>query len=58
MRLRMSVLILSLALGSAAFAQDGGKLAWRGKGGEDPKAVLADARGKSLPALLFFTSEG
>ncbi len=58
MRDRMSAWILSLALGSAAFAQDGGKLSWRGKGGEDPKAVLAEARGKNLPALLFFTSEG
>ena len=58
MRERTSVLILSLALGSAAFAQDGGKLSWRGKGGEDPKAALAEARGKGLPALLFFTSEG
>ena len=58
MRERTSALILSLALGSAALAQDGGKLSWKGKGSEDPRSVLAEARRQHLPALLFFTSEG
>lgn len=58
MRQRMPALLLFLALSCPALAQDGGKLPWRGKGGEDPKAVFAEARSKGLPTLLYFTSEG
>lgn len=45
-------------LAALALAQDGGKLPWRGKNGEDPAKVLAEARGQKRPALLFFTSDG
>ena len=46
-----------LGLASAAAAQDGGKLAWRGKT-EEPRAAMAEARRLGKPLLLFFTSEG
>jgi hypothetical protein len=49
--------VLVLAMAASALAQDGGKLAWRGKN-EDPKAALADARSQGRAALLFFTSLG
>jgi len=46
-----------LSLASAASAQDGGKLAWRGKN-EEPRAAMAEAQRQGKPLLLFFTSEG
>ncbi|HEX7900972.1 MAG TPA: hypothetical protein VF950_24650 [Planctomycetota bacterium] len=46
-----------LGLAPAATAQDGGKLAWRGKN-EEPRSAMADARRAGKPMLLFFTSEG
>jgi hypothetical protein len=45
-------------LASIAVAQDGGKLAWRGKGKEDPKLAMADAKRQGKPMMLFFTSDG
>ena len=44
-------------LSSAAFAQDGGKVTWRGKGGQDQNA-MAEARAQGRAMMLFFTSEG
>ena len=55
-----NTLTISLLLGmaAAAAAQDGGKLAWKGKGKEDPKAAMAEAKRQGKPLMLFFTSEG
>jgi len=50
--------IAALALFSTAWAQDGGKLAWRGKTPDDPKAAMADAKKDSKQMMLFFTSAG
>ena len=47
---------MTILLGLAA-AQDGGKLAWKGKT-EDPRAAMAEAKRQSQPLLLFFTSDG
>lgn len=47
-----------LVLATAAAAQDGGKLNWRGKGKDDPKAGMADAKKQGKAMMLFFTSEG
>ena len=47
-----------LSLVSAAAAQDGGKLPWKGKGSADAKPGLAEAKRLAKPAMLFFTSEG
>jgi hypothetical protein len=55
---RTWTVVLLLGLASAASAQDGGKLSWRGKGGEDPKTAMADAKSQSRPMMLFFTSDG
>jgi len=49
--------LILLTLAAGAWAQDGGKLAWRGKD-ESPKNAIADARAQGRPALLFFTSLG
>jgi hypothetical protein len=46
-----------LAISTAAAAQDGGKLPWRGKN-EDPKAAMADAKRAGQPMMIFFTSVG
>jgi hypothetical protein len=48
--------LLLFALGLRA--QDGGKLEWKGKGKEDPKAAMADAKRHGRAMMLFFTSEG
>ena len=48
---------MALGLCSAAAAQDGGKLPWKGKT-DDPKAAMAEAKQQGRPMLLFFTSEG
>jgi roadblock/LC7 domain-containing protein len=48
---------IALALAAPAFAQDGGKLAWKGKT-EDPKAAMAEAKKANKAMMLFFTSEG
>lgn len=53
----MRTLVALLALASSAPAQDGGKIAWRGKS-DDPKAAIADARRANRPLMLFFTSVG
>ena len=53
----MRSLLVLLALSSSAAAQDGGRIAWRGKN-DDPKAAMAEAERKLLPLMLFFTSEG
>ena len=50
-----SLMVLGLSL--PAFAQDGGKLPWRGKS-DDPKAAMADAKRQQRPMMLFFTSVG
>ena len=57
MKNALPALLLILALSSTAFAQDGGKLPWRGKD-EDPKGALADAKRQGKPLMLFFTSFG
>jgi hypothetical protein len=46
-----------LSLASAASAQDGGKLSWKGKD-EDPRAAMAEATRQGRPMMLFFTSLG
>ena len=47
-----------LSLATAAAAQDGGKLNWRGKGKDEPKVGMADAKKQGKAMMLFFTSEG
>ena len=54
----MRVLLVGLLLASPVLAQDGGKLAWRGKGNEDPRSAFADARAQGRPLMLYFTSDG
>ena len=39
-------------------AQDGGKIPWKGKGNEDLKAIMADAKKADKAMMMFFTSEG
>lgn len=58
--MRPITLVFSLFLGiaSAASAQDGGKLNWRGKGKDEPKTAMADAKRQGKAMMLFFTSEG
>jgi hypothetical protein len=56
MKMTLRILATLLALSTAAAAQDGGKLNWKGK--EDPKAAMADAKRAGQPILLFFTSFG
>lgn len=58
--MRRNLLAISMVLGlaSAAAAQDGGKLDWRGKGKDEPKTAMADAKRHNKAMLLFFTSEG
>lgn len=56
MRRAMCTAALVLGLASAAAAQDGGKLNW--KGHRDPKSAMLDARDQGKPMMLFFTSEG
>jgi hypothetical protein len=58
MRKNIGTIALTLALATAAAAQDGGKLNWRGKGKDDPKAAMADAKKQGKAMMLFFTSEG
>jgi len=57
MRLSMT-LAISLGMAASAAAQDGGKLAWRGKDKDEPAAAMAEAKRKGLAMMLFFTSEG
>jgi len=47
-----------LGFATVAAAQDGGKLDWKGKGKEDPKVAMADAKRHGKAMMLFFTSEG
>lgn len=49
----MTLLAAVLVLATA----DGGKLDWRGKGG-DPKAAMEEARRQGRPILLYFSSDG
>ncbi len=49
---------LFLGLAGVASAQDGGKLNWRGKGKDEPKTAMADAKRQGKAMMLFFTSEG
>ena len=58
MRHSLSAMSMVLALATAAAAQDGGKLDWKGKGKEEPKAAMADAKRHGKAMMLFFTSEG
>ncbi len=48
---------LALIVGSAAWAQDGGKLDWKGRK-ETPQEALAEAKRLGRSTMLFFTSEG
>lgn len=56
MRFVAAAALLAAACGSAG-AQDGGKIAWKGKG-EDVKAVMAQAKKDGKAMMMFFTSEG
>lgn len=56
MRQIPAVLALLLALASAAAAQDGGKLDWKGK--SNPQQAILDAKALGKPMMLFFTSDG
>jgi hypothetical protein len=58
MRKNVWALSMLLGLATAAAAQDGGKLDWKGKGKEEPKAAMADAKRHGKAMMLFFTSEG
>ena len=58
MRYSFLAIPMILGLATAAAAQDGGKLDWRGKGKEEPKAAMADAKRHGKAMMLFFTSEG
>ena len=49
---------ITFSLATAAAAQDGGKLNWRGKGKDEPKVGMADAKKQGKAMMLFFTSEG
>jgi hypothetical protein len=57
MKITLQALAAVLVLSSAAAAQDGGKLPWKGKS-DDPKAAMADAKRAGQPMMLFFTSLG
>jgi hypothetical protein len=58
----MKPLLLSLALlpalASAAAAQDGGKIVWKGKGADSLQAAFEDALRDAKPIVLFFSIEG
>ena len=56
MRQAICTVALVLGLTSAAAAQDGGKLNW--KGHSDPKSAMLDARDQGKPIMLYFTSAG
>ena len=58
MMLRMG-LALALAAGicCSAEAQDGGKIPWKGKKG-DENAAMAEAKKSGKAMMMFFTSEG
>jgi len=57
MRLHAATVALLLGLAGSASAQDGGKLAWKGKS-DDPRLAMVDAKRQSRPMMLFFTSVG
>jgi hypothetical protein len=56
-RLAWTVAALAMIAGTAS-SQDGGKIAWKGKGKDDLKAVLAEAQKEGKAMMMFFTSEG
>jgi hypothetical protein len=58
--MRQGIWTVSMVLGlaSAALAQDGGKLDWKGKDTKGPKPAMADAQRHGKAMMLFFTSEG
>ena len=58
MRIIPAVCALVLGSGSLLLAQDGGKIAWKGKGATDFSSELSEAKREGLPVLLLFTSEG
>lgn len=58
MRKMLWAIPMVLGLATAAAAQDGGKLAWRGKAKDEPKLGMADAKKQGKAMMLFFTSEG
>ena len=58
MKTTIAALLVTAGLSTAALAQDGGKLAWKGKGKDDPKVAMADAKNSGHAMMLFFTSEG
>ena len=53
----LCALLAVLGLSSAAIAQDGGKIPWRGRS-DDPKDAMAEAKRTSRPIMLFFSSVG
>ena len=57
MKSMLQTLAAVVVLSSAAAAQDGGKLPWRGKN-DDAKAAMADAKRAGQPMMLFFSSVG
>jgi len=54
----IAVILLLLGFNTVSVAQGGDKISWRGKGAEDPKAILAEAKRLGKPMMLFFTTEG
>ena len=58
MRKTLWMIAALAAFAAPAAAQDGGKLAWKGKGKEDPKEAMAEAKRQGKAMMLFFTSEG
>jgi hypothetical protein len=57
MKTTLRTLAALLALSTAALAQDGGKLSWKGRT-DDPKAAMADAKRAGQTMMLFFSSVG
>jgi hypothetical protein len=60
MNMRLAwTLAIAVGLAPAAQAQDGGKIAWKGKEkNADLKALMAQAKKEGKAIMMFFTSEG
>jgi hypothetical protein len=62
MKMRVALtlaLAAGLGLALAVRAQDGGKIAWKGKEkNADIKALMAQAKKEGKAIMMFFTSEG
>ena len=51
-------LAIVAALSGTLAAQDGGKIPWKGKGSDDLKAIMDEAKKEGKAMMMFFTSEG